>query len=140
MIQKTFSIIKPDAVKNNKTGEINAIIEKANLKIVAQKKIKITKEQAEKFYAVHSQRSFFAELVNFMTSGPVVVQVLEGENAVLKHREIMGATNPAQAEEGTIRKLYAASVGENAVHGSDSVENAEIEIRQFFSENEIFSI
>jgi nucleoside-diphosphate kinase len=139
MIEKTFSIIKPDAVKNNITGKVNAVIESAGLQIVAQKKIKMTKEQAEKFYGVHKERPFFGELVSFITSGPVVVQVLQGEGAIALYRNIMGATNPAQAEEGTIRKLYAASIGENAVHGSDSAENAAIEIKQFFSENEIFA-
>jgi nucleoside-diphosphate kinase len=136
-LERTFSILKPDATKRNLTGAINAVIEEAGLRIVAQKRIRMTREQAETFYAVHKARPFFGELVEFMTSGPVVVQVLEGENAVAKHREIMGATNPAQAAEGTIRKRFAQSVGENSVHGSDSAENAEIEIRQFFSGNEI---
>lgn len=139
MIEKTFSIIKPDAVKNNITGKVNTVIESAGLQIVAQKKIKMTKEQAEHFYGVHKERPFFGELVSFITSGPVIVQVLQGEGAIALYRKIMGATNPAQAEEGTIRKLYAASIGENAVHGSDSSENAVIEIKQFFSENEIFA-
>src|SRR5215213_2266669 len=137
MLERTFSIIKPDATERNLTGAINAVIEKAGLRIVAQKRIRMTREQAETFYAVHRERPFFGELVEFMTSAPVVVQVLEGENAVAKYREVMGATNPAQAADGTIRKLYAESVGENSVHGSDSPENAEIEIRQFFSGNEI---
>jgi nucleoside-diphosphate kinase len=137
MLERTFSIIKPDATERNLTGAINAVIEKAGLRIVAQKRIRMTREQAETFYAVHRERPFFGELVEFMTSAPVVVQVLEGENAVAKHREIMGATNPAQAAEGTIRKQFARSVGENSVHGSDSPENAEIEIRQFFAGNEI---
>jgi nucleoside-diphosphate kinase len=136
-LERTLSIIKPDATKRNLTGEINALLEKAGLRIVAQKRVRITRQEAETFYAVHKERPFFGELVEFMTSGPVVVQVLEGDNAVAKYREIMGATNPAQAAEGTIRKLYARSIGENAVHGSDSPENAEIEIRQFFSGNEI---
>lgn len=136
-IQRTFSIIKPDATKRNLTGAVNAVIEKAGLQIVAQKRIRMSLPEARKFYAVHSERPFFGELVDFMVSAPVVVQVLEGENAVAKYREIMGATNPAQAAEGTIRKLYAVSVGENSVHGSDSVENAGIEIAQFFSQNEI---
>src|SRR5215210_7583863 len=127
----------PDAAKRNLTGAVNALIEKAGLRIVAQKRIRMTRQEAETFYAVHKERPFFGELVEFMTSGPVVVQVLEGENAVAKHREIMGATNPAQAAEGTIRKQFARSVGENSVHGSDSPENAEIEIRQFFAGNEI---
>jgi nucleoside-diphosphate kinase len=137
MAERTFSIIKPDATERNLTGAVNAVIEGAGLRIVAQKRTRMTREQAEAFYAVHKERPFFGELVEFMTSGPVVVQVLEGENAVVKYREIMGATNPAQAAEGTIRKQFARSVGENSVHGSDSPENAEIEIRQFFSGNEI---
>ena len=136
-IERTFSIIKPDATKRNLTGAVNAVIEKAGLQMVAQKRIRMSLPEARKFYAVHSERPFFGELVDFMVSAPVVVQVLEGENAVAKYREIMGATNPAQAAEGTIRKLYAVSVGENSVHGSDSVENAGIEIAQFFSQNEI---
>ncbi len=136
-IERTFSIIKPDATKRNLTGAVNAVIEAAGLQIVAQKRIRMSLPEARKFYAVHSERPFFGELVDFMVSAPVVVQVLEGENAVAKYREIMGATNPAQAAEGTIRKLYAVSVGENSVHGSDSVENAAIEIAQFFSQNEI---
>ncbi len=136
-VQRTFSIIKPDATNRNLTGAINAIFEKAGLRIVAQKRIQMTQKQAETFYAVHSERPFFGELVEFMTSAPVVVQVLEGENAVLKHREVMGATNPAEAAEGTVRKEFALSIGENSVHGSDSEENAAIEIAQFFSGNEI---
>ena len=135
--ERTFSIIKPDATQRNLTGAVNAVIEGAGLRIVAQKRIRMTREQAETFYAVHKERPFFGELVHFMTSAPVVVQVLEGENAVAKYREIMGATNPAQAAEGTIRKQFARSVGENSVHGSDSVDNAKIEIAQFFSGNEI---
>jgi nucleoside-diphosphate kinase len=135
--ERTFSIIKPDATQRNLTGAVNAVIEKAGLRIVAQKRIRMTREEAETFYAVHKARPFFGELVAFMTSGPVVVQVLEGENAVAKYREVMGATNPAEAAEGTIRKQFAQSIGENSVHGSDSPENAEIEIRQFFSGNEI---
>jgi len=135
--ERTFSIIKPDATERNLTGAINAVIEKAGLRIVAQKRILMTRREAETFYAVHKERPFFGELVDFMTSGPVVVQVLEGENAVLRYREIMGATNPESAAEGTIRKLYAKSIGENSVHGSDSQENAKIEIAQFFSGNEI---
>ena len=135
--ERTFSIIKPDATERNITGKILDKLESAGLRIVAQKRIRMTREQAETFYAVHKERPFFSELVEFMTSGPVVVQVLEGENAVAKYREIMGATNPAQAAEGTIRKLFAQSVGENSVHGSDSPGNAEIEIRQFFAGNEI---
>ena len=136
-VQRTFSIIKPDATERNLTGAVNAVIEQAGLRIVGQRRIKMTQEQAERFYAVHSERPFFGELVEFMTSGPVVVQVLEGENAVAKYREVMGATNPADADEGTIRKLYAKSIGENSVHGSDSEENAAIEIAQFFSEADI---
>jgi len=136
-IERTFSIIKPGATATNLTGAINAMIEKAGLRIVAQKRIRMTREQAERFYAVHRERPFFSELVAFMTSGPVVVQVLEGENAIAKYRDIMGATNPANAAEGTIRKVHAKSVGENAVHGSDAPETAEEEIAQFFSGNEI---
>ena len=135
--ERTFSIIKPDATRRNLTGAVNAVIEGAGLRIVAQKRIKMTREQAETFYGVHRERPFFGELVEFMTSEPVVVQVLEGEGAVAKYREIMGATNPANATDGTIRKQFALSVGENSVHGSDSVENAGIEIAQFFSGNEI---
>jgi nucleoside-diphosphate kinase len=136
-IERTFSIIKPDATARNITGAINMLIEKAGLRIVAQKRIRMTREQAETFYAVHKARPFFGELVEFMTSGPVVVQVLEGEGAVLKHREVMGATDPAKAAEGTIRKLHAKSIGENSVHGSDATETAAVEIAQFFSGNEI---
>jgi nucleoside-diphosphate kinase len=137
MTERTFSIIKPDATRRNLTGKINAVIEDAGLRIVAQRRIRMSKAQAEKFYEVHAQRPFYGELVDFMTSEPVVVQVLEGENAVARYREVMGATNPAQAAEGTIRKLYAESVGENSVHGSDSLENAELEIAQFFTEADI---
>ena len=136
-VQRTFSILKPDATKRNLTGAVNAVFEKAGLRIVAQKRIQMTKAQAETFYAVHSARPFFGELVEFMTSGPVVVQVLEGEDAIAKYREVMGATNPANAAEGTVRKLFALSVGENTVHGSDAPETAAIEIAQFFSGNEI---
>jgi nucleoside-diphosphate kinase len=136
-IQRTFSIIKPDATERNLTGAVNAVIEGAGLRIVAQKRILMSRREAEAFYAVHKERPFFGELVDFMISAPVVVQVLEGENAVLRYREIMGATNPANAAEGTIRKKFARSVGENSVHGSDSPENAAIEIGQFFSGNEI---
>ncbi len=136
-IERTFSIIKPDATERNLTGSINAVIEKAGLRIVAQKRILMSRREAETFYAVHKERPFFGELVDFMISGPVVVQVLEGENAVLRYREIMGATNPESAAEGTIRKQFAKSVGENSVHGSDSIDNAKIEIAQFFSGNEI---
>jgi nucleoside-diphosphate kinase len=136
-VERTFSILKPDATERNITGAINAIIEKAGLRIVAQKRVRITKEQAEQFYSVHKERPFFGELVQFMTSGPVVVQVLEGENAIAKYREVMGATNPATAAEGTIRKVHAKSIGENSVHGSDAPETAVKEIAQFFSDNEI---
>ena len=136
-VQRTFSILKPDATRRNLTGAVNAVIEKAGLRIVAQKRIHLTKAQAETFYAVHSARPFFGELVEFMTSGPVVVQVLEGEDAIAKYRDVMGATNPANAAEGTIRKLFAESVGENTAHGSDAPEAAVVEIAQFFSGNEI---
>jgi nucleoside-diphosphate kinase len=135
--ERTFSIIKPDATERNLTGAVNAVIEKAGLRIVAQKRILMSRREAETFYAVHKERPFFGELVDFMISAPVVVQVLEGDNAVVKYREIMGATNPESAAEGTIRKLYAKSIGENSVHGSDSQENAKIEIAQFFAGNEI---
>ncbi|MFG1377128.1 nucleoside-diphosphate kinase [Xanthobacter autotrophicus] len=136
-IERTFSIIKPDATRRNLTGAVNAVIETAGLRIVAQKRILMTKAQAETFYAVHSARPFFGDLVSFMTSGPVVVQVLEAENAVATYREVMGATNPANAAEGTIRKLFAESIEANSAHGSDSVENAAVEIAQFFAGNEI---
>ena len=136
-IERTFSIIKPDATARNLTGAINAMIEGAGLRIIAQRRTRITREQAETFYAVHRERPFFRELVEFMTSGPVVVQVLEGENAIARYREIMGATDPAKAAAGTIRKLHAKSVGENSVHGSDAPETAQQEIAQFFSGNEI---
>ncbi|MAI61905.1 MAG: nucleoside-diphosphate kinase [Micavibrio sp. TMED27] len=135
--ERTFSIIKPDATRRNLTGAINAKLEEAGLRIVAQKRIHMSKEQAEGFYAVHKERPFFAELTEFMSSEPVVVQVLEGENAVLKNREVMGATNPEEADAGTIRKEYALSIGENSVHGSDSLENAKIEIEYFFNADEI---
>ncbi len=137
MTERTFSILKPDATARNLTGKINAVIEDAGLRIVAQRRIRMTDTQAQKFYAVHKERPFYGELVEFMTSGPVVVQVLEAENAVARYREVMGATNPAQAAEGTIRKLFALSVGENSVHGSDSDENAALEIGQFFEEGDI---
>ena len=137
MAERTFSIIKPDATGRNLTGKVNAVIEDSGLRIVAQKRIRMSRAQAEKFYEIHKERPFYGELVDFMTSGPVVVQVLEGDNAVAKYREVMGATNPAQAADGTIRKLYAQSVGENSVHGSDSQENARIEIAQFFTDAEI---
>ena len=136
-IERTFSILKPDATRRNLTGQINAVIEAAGLRIVAQKRIHLTTAQAEAFYGVHSERGFFRDLVTFMTSGPVVVQVLEGENAVLKHREVMGATNPANADAGTIRKLFAESIEANSVHGSDSLENAATEIAYFFAGTDI---
>ena len=136
-MERTFSIIKPDATACNLTGAVNAMIEQAGLRIVAQKRIHITREQAETFYAVHKARPFFGELVDFMISGPVVVQVLEGENAIARYREIMGATDPAKAAEGTIRKAHAKSIGENSVHGSDAADTAAQEISQFFSANEI---
>ncbi|AWM77375.1 nucleoside-diphosphate kinase [Phenylobacterium parvum] len=137
MTQRTFSIIKPDATKRNLTGKINAVIEDAGLRIIAQRRIHMTEAQAKRFYEVHKERPFYGELVETMTSAPVVVQVLEGDNAVARYREVMGATNPEQAAEGTIRKLFALNVGENSVHGSDSLENAAIEIAQFFSEADI---
>jgi len=137
MTERTFSIIKPDATRRNLTGKVNAVIEDAGLRIVAQKRIQMSRAQAEKFYEVHKERPFFGELVDFMISAPVVVQVLEGQDAVARYREVMGATNPAQAADGTIRKLYAESVGENSVHGSDSLDNAKIEIAQFFTDAEI---
>jgi nucleoside-diphosphate kinase len=136
-IEQTFSIIKPDATARNQTGAINAMIEQAGLRIVGQKRVRITREQAEKFYAVHKERPFFRELVESMISGPVVVQVLEGEGAIAKYRDIMGATDPAKAAAGTIRKVHAKSIGENSVHGSDAPDTAAREIAQFFSENEI---
>ncbi len=136
-MQKTFSIIKPDAVKRNLIGHINQIIESSELKILASKKLYLTKKQAEIFYEVHKERPFFDSLVEYMTSGPVQVQVLEGNNAVANYRKIMGATNPAEAEEGTIRKQYAESIEANSVHGSDSEENAKIEISFFFSGSEL---
>jgi nucleoside-diphosphate kinase len=136
-VERTFSILKPDATGRNLTGAINSIIEKAGLRIVAQKRVRISREEAEKFYSVHRERPFFRELVEFMISGPVVVQVLEGENAIAKYREVMGATDPAKAAAGTIRKTHAKSIGENSVHGSDAPDTAEREIAQFFSENEV---
>ena len=136
-IERTFSILKPDATRRNLTGKINAVFEEAGLRIVAQKRIHMTRAQAETFYGVHKERGFFNDLVTFMTSGPVVVQVLEGENAVAKHRDVMGATNPANAAEGTVRKLFAESIEANSVHGSDSLENAAIEIAYFFAGTEI---
>ena len=130
--ERTFSIIKPDAVARNLTGAVNAMIEQAGLRIVAQKRVRITREQAQTFYAVHSARPFFGELVDFMISGPVVVQVLEGENAIAKHRDIMGATDPAKADAGTLRKQFAQSIERNATHGSDAVDTASYEIGYFF--------
>ena len=136
-IERTFSILKPDATARNLTGAINAMIEKSGLRIVAHKRVMITRAQAEAFYAVHRQRPFFGELVDFMISGPVVVQVLEGENAITAYRDLMGATDPAKAAEGTIRKAFAKSISENSVHGSDAPETAQKEIAQFFSGKEI---
>ena len=134
---RTFSIIKPDATRRNLTGAITKLLEDGGLRVVASKRIRMTREQAERFYGVHRERSFFNDLVAFMTSGPVVVQVLEGENAVARNREIMGATNPANADEGTIRRTFAESIEANSAHGSDSDENARIEIDFFFSPDEI---
>ncbi|GBQ67247.1 nucleoside diphosphate kinase [Ameyamaea chiangmaiensis NBRC 103196] len=136
-VERTLSIIKPDATRRNLTGKINAVFEDAGLRIVAQKRIRLTDAQAGAFYAVHKDRPFYGSLVSSMTTDPVVVQVLEGENAVLKHREVMGATNPAQAAEGTVRAQFAESIEANSVHGSDSAENAAIEIAFFFSQIEI---
>jgi len=136
-IERTFSILKPDATARNLTGAINAMIEQAGLRIVAQKRVRITREQAQTFYAVHKDRLFFGELVDFMISGPVVVQVLEGVNAIAKYREVMGATDPAKAAPGTIRKVHAKSIGENSVHGSDAPDTAAREIAQFFAGNDI---
>jgi nucleoside-diphosphate kinase len=138
-IERTFSIIKPDATARNLTGAINAMIEQTGLRIIAQKRVRISREQAETFYAVHRERPFFGELVDFMISGPVVVQVLQGENAIAKYRDIMGATDPAKAAPGTIRKTHAKSIGENSVHGSDAPDTAQKEIAQFFSGNEILA-
>ena len=136
-VERTFSILKPDATARSLTGAINALIEGAGLRIVAQKRVRITRAQAETFYAVHRERPFFGELVDFMISGPVVVQVLQGENAIAKYRDIMGATDPAKAAPGTIRKVHAKSIGENSVHGSDAPDTAAKEIAQFFAGNEI---
>ena len=137
MTERTFSIIKPDATRRNLTGKVNAVIEVAGLRIVAQKRIRMSRQQAEQFYDVHKERPFFGELVDTMTSGPTVVQVLEGENAILKNREVMGATNPANADDGTIRKVHALSIGENSVHGSDAPETAAQEIKYWFSDTEV---
>ena len=136
-MDQTFSIIKPDATKRNITGSINKVIEESGLRIIAQKRIKLTKEQAEKFYSIHKEKPFFGELIDYMTSEPVIVQILNGENCVEKYRSIMGATNPENADNGTIRKLFALNVQENSVHGSDSADNAKIEIDFFFKPEEI---
>lgn len=138
-LERTLSIIKPDATKRNLIGAVNKMIEESGLRIVAMKRIQLTRAQAEAFYAVHKERAFFNELCDFMTSGPVVVQVLEGDNAVAKYRQVMGATNPANAEEGTIRRVFSESIEANTVHGSDSLDNAAIEIAFFFSQMEIVS-
>jgi nucleoside-diphosphate kinase len=136
-VERTFSIIKPDATARNLTGAINAMIEQAGLRIVAQRRVQISRAQAETFYGVHRERPFFGELVDFMTSGPVVVQVLEGDNAIAAYRDLMGATDPAKAASGTIRKAFAKSIGENSVHGSDAADTAAKEIAQFFAGNDI---
>ena len=136
-MERTFSIIKPDATKRNITGAINQIIEKNNLRIIAQKRILLSKEKAEGFYDVHREKPFFSDLIEYMTSEPVIIQILEGKNAVMKYREVMGATDPSKAETGTIRKEFALNIQENSVHGSDSKDNAEIEINYFFNEEEI---
>ena len=138
-MNRTFSIIKPDATKRNITGSINKIIEQNNLVIVAQKRIKLSKEKAEGFYSVHREKPFFQDLIQYMTSGPVIIQVLEGDNAIENYRKIMGSTNPENADDGTIRKLYGLNIQENSVHGSDSHENAKIEISYFFDESEIIN-
>jgi nucleoside-diphosphate kinase len=136
-LERTFSILKPDVTRRNLTGAVNAKIEEAGLRIIAQKRVRMTKEQAETFYGVHRERPFFGELVGQMIAAPVVVQVLEGENAIKRYRDVMGATNPEKAEAGTIRKLFALNMGENSVHGSDAPETAAIEIAQWFSGNEL---
>tara|TARA_X000000368_G_C22935278_1_gene669592 strand:+ start:523 stop:945 length:423 start_codon:yes stop_codon:yes gene_type:complete len=138
-IERTFSMIKPDATERNLTGEICAMLEKSGLKIIASRRTRMTSEKAAQFYSVHSERPFFQSLCEFMCSGPIIVQVLEGENAVLKNREVMGATNPEEAAEGTIRRQFAVSLEKNSVHGSDSLENAKVEIDLFFTEEQIFS-
>jgi len=135
--ERTFSIIKPDATRRNLTGAVTKMLEEAGLRVIASRRIRMTRDQAEGFYAVHRERPFYNDLCTFMTSGPVVVQVLEGDNAVARNREVMGATNPAQADEGTIRKTYAESIEANSVHGSDSPENAQIEIDFFFKPEDI---
>ena len=137
MPERTLSILKPDATRRNLTGKINAVIEAAGLRIVAQRRIRLSRADAERFYEVHRGKPFYDDLVGFMTSGPVVVQVLEGEGAIAKYREVMGATDPSKAADGTIRKLHAKSIGENSVHGSDAPDTAAVEIAQFFSGNEI---
>ncbi len=137
--ERTFSIIKPDAVERNKIGEITAMLENAGLRVVASKRLKLDQAKASQFYEVHKERPFFQSLCDFMCSGPIVVQVLEGENAIQRNREVMGATNPEEADEGTIRKKFALSLEKNSVHGSDSPENAEIEINHFFDEADIIS-
>ena len=139
VIERTFSMIKPDATERNLTGEICAMLEKSGLKIIASRRTRMTSEKAAQFYSVHSERPFFQSLCEFMCSGPIIVQVLEGENAVLKNREVMGATNPEEAAEGTIRRQFAVSLEKNSVHGSDSLENAKVEIDLFFTEEQIFS-
>jgi len=136
-IERTFSILKPDVTRRNLTGAVNALIEKSGLRIIAQKRVQMTRDQAETFYAVHRERPFFGELVDTMIAGPVVVQVLEGEDAIKKYRDVLGATDPAKAETGTIRKEFAVSLGENSAHGSDAPQTAEVEIAQWFSGNEI---
>ena len=138
-IERTFSIIKPDATARNITGDICSILEKNGLKIIASRRTRMTQEKAAQFYTVHSDRPFFQNLCDFMCSGPIIVQVLEGDNAILKNREIMGATNPEEADEGTIRKMFALSLEKNSIHGSDSSENAKIEIAQFFNKEDIYS-
>ena len=138
-MDRTFSIIKPDATKRNITGAINKIIEENNLVIIAQRRIKLSKDKAEGFYSVHRDKPFFNDLIDYMTSGPVIIQVLEGDNAIENYRKIMGATNPENADKGTIREKYALNIQENSVHGSDSIENANIEISYFFEEKEIIS-
>ena len=138
-LERTFSIIKPDAVERNKIGEITAMLESAGLRIVASKRIQLNHDKAAEFYAVHSDKPFFNSLCDFMCSGPIVVQVLEGDNAVQRNRDVMGATNPEEASEGTIRKKFALSLEKNSVHGSDSLENAEVEINHFFSKEDIIS-
>jgi len=138
-MSRTFSIIKPDATKRNITGAINKIIEESGLTIISQKRVKLSKDKAEGFYSIHKDKPFFKDLIDYMTSGPVIIQVLEGQNAVERYRKIMGATNPENADQGTIRKEFALNIQENSVHGSDSNENAKIEIAYFFDENELIA-